>query len=107
LVIGDRSDLDKRKRLVRFSILAPEAPRAALKVSLNIIVWIKHAITRQAITDLKIDDNVIAAVDELMTTTLASLKARTHARAQLSLAGLGYQGGCAFEDVNELILLRM
>ena len=89
---------------VRLAILVPEAPRAALKVSLNIIVRVEHAITGRAITDLKIDDNLAAAVYELMTTALPGLKAGTHTWPQLGLAGLGYQGGGTFKDVDELVL---
>ncbi len=90
--------------LVGVTILVPEAPHAAFKASLDIIVRVEHAITRRAVTDLEIDDDFIAAVHELMPTALPGLEPRTHARTQLRLARLGYQDGRALQDVDELIL---
>src|SRR5439155_9830850 len=73
----------------------------------EIIVRIGDFVARPAVADFQIDDVAAAAVDEAMAIRLAGRKARRHAGPEHPLAGIGQEGGLAFEHHHELVFQRM
>lgn len=98
----------KRKRSVRCSILVHKIPFATVAQDcLQVVIGVGDRIARCALADFKVENVSIRSVDELMGVCGACPEAGTHARCQQSFALVGDEHRIAFQDVEELFLLRV
>ena len=97
----------KRQPSVRLPVLVHEGPPAVAPDCGQIEIGIRDLIARTAVANLYVYDIATAAIDQLMPIRLTFGKPGRHARSQDFLAGLGYEGGLAFEHHNELVFERV
>jgi hypothetical protein len=74
---------------------------------LEVVVGVGHGIASGAIADFEIDDVVASLVHEAMGVAASCLEAGAHAGLKHCPSRVGKQGRAPFEDVNELVLLRV
>src|SRR5262245_27573658 len=113
LVYGDRFRLRRSPEtrdvpINTASVLVREAPLTRRdERSHEVVIRISCAVTGRAIADLEIHDVLATPIDEMVRVACARLEARTHARRELGLAGIGDERRPSFEDIDQLVLLRV
>jgi hypothetical protein len=73
----------------------------------EVVISVGHRIASGAITEFEIDDVVAGLVHEAMGVAASCLETGAHAGLKRRPADVGEQGRAPFEDLNELVLLRV
>jgi hypothetical protein len=95
------------RRSVRLAVLVRHPPLAVDRHHGEIVVGVVYRIARGPVADFKIDDVLLRFVDEAMAVATSRLEAGAHSGVKSRPAGVRDQGRAPFEDIDELVLLRV